>query len=395
MVAFRQALYEKTASAPDTKVLFDVSLRQVAEITGTYKDTVKRHRDSGKLDWFLRHTPRNKYARDRVSGEAHRMAHEYNFHMLAPPTPGDQDTLQEWLRENGIENDPVATLQMACKQNPKTLLPYPARRPTALQKSRKPNSDNQSFLAAILAVCPADTDTERRSQVIEKAELLTEHLVNGFGQVILTHYFLKHWLPLIGPTPACAVTICRSRGYHNNSSGELRDHFRLAGGYPALAKLLGKNVPTSLQFLPRVTVVGHRPGARRKNPNEMSVLNAQRAAHRARIRELTANFIYRVTYRQTNDLRVFVKMTEFLTPDHQSDYENALCIVSAFYNKFGPNYHSSDVDQFMELLDQMGVFKPDNSIDIHGSNIDNHENSNIDNYGRCIIVSVKSFDKTE
>ena len=269
MVGFRQALYEQSGCAPESQVAFEISLRRVAELIGANKDTVKSHRDNGRLKWFLDYTPTRKYNRDPVSGEARRVAHEYRFLATAPPTPADQDQLQEWLLNEGIESGPLQALKRARQLPAREILGHPAAKPSALQKRKQPNGSNRTFIQVILSLLPPSLGAERRSPLIEAAELLQEHLVEGFGKVFVSHYFMARWLPLLGASPGLAITLARQFGYYNAHSGEVRERFVLPGGYEGLSQQLGKSLNTTLQFMPTINRTS-KPGAKAKSPAQMN-----------------------------------------------------------------------------------------------------------------------------
>ncbi len=389
MVGFRQALYEQSGCKPTEDTQFEVSLRRISAIIGANKDTVKSHRDSGKLDWFLDYQATQKYTRDPQTGEARRKAHEYTFRATIPPTPADADILQEWLLDNGFESRPLETLERAQALSPREILGQPAPKPSALQKRRQPSAANRSFLALVLDLCPDPVRPGLRRQIIQAAELLGEQIVQSFGNVFLSHYFMRHWLPLVGPTPGCAIAIARQYGYHNTRTGELREEFVLQQGYAGLAAMLGKSLNTVLQFLPRRTSsrAGKRPGAPKKDMAEMKSENAQRAERREVVRALTSHFIFRSESVGRRRVRLAVKMVEPLTPAHQADYEACLRLISMFLARHGLRYGQQEVDEFLELLAGRGVFSegvdniddPDNIIIAVSDNtiLEDQDNENV------------------
>jgi hypothetical protein len=349
MVGFRQALYEQSGCAPKEQVTFEISLRRVADLIGANKDTVKSHRDDGRLQWFLEYNPTRKYNRDPISGEARRVAHEYAFLATAPPTPGDQDLLQEWLLNEGIESGPLQALKRARQLPARDILGYPAAKPTALQKRRQPDGNSRTFLQVILSLLPPDLGSERRTQLLEAAELLVEHLVAGFGQVFMSHYFLGEWLPLLGASPGLAITLARQHGYYNTRTGELREKFVLPGGYEALATQLGKSLNTTVQFMPTISK-GNKPGAKSKSPQDMNERNQQRAARRQQVRAYTEQFIYESRRLHNGKLGLGVSMQDPLTPDHAVEYRQALDLIGWFYDAFGPQPSQQQAENFVDFL---------------------------------------------
>ena len=51
------------------------------------------------------------------------------------------------------------------------------------------------------------------AQFQDLAEQLAKHLMPPKDLVILTHYFVTHWLPKLGPGAGWLVTLLRDRGY--------------------------------------------------------------------------------------------------------------------------------------------------------------------------------------
>ncbi len=64
----------------------------------------------------------------------------------------------------------------------------------------------------------------------------------GQGDFILvTWYFLRNWLPVLGSDAAMFILILRNLCYFNDETGEVRDEVWIEGGYQAIANRLGIN----------------------------------------------------------------------------------------------------------------------------------------------------------
>ena len=99
------------------------------------------------------------------------------------------------------------------------------------------------------AVCGAIPESQR-TQYQELADKLAHHLMPPKDLVFLTHYFVSHWLPRLGPGPGWFVTLMRDRGYINQRTGEVRDEILLPEGYAEAARWLGlKRVKTVWEWL--------------------------------------------------------------------------------------------------------------------------------------------------
>jgi hypothetical protein len=87
-------------------------------------------------------------------------------------------------------------------------------------------------------------------QFNELTDKLAEHLMPSRDLIFLTHYFVSHWLPRLGPGPGWFVTLMRDRCYLNRRTGEIRDEVRLEQGYAEAARWLGlKRVKTIWEWL--------------------------------------------------------------------------------------------------------------------------------------------------
>ena len=99
------------------------------------------------------------------------------------------------------------------------------------------------------AVCGSIPESQR-AQFQELADKLAQHLMPSKDLIFLTHYFVSHWLPRLGPGPGWFVTLMRDRGYINQRTGELRDEILVSEGYAEVARWLGlKRVKTVWEWL--------------------------------------------------------------------------------------------------------------------------------------------------
>jgi hypothetical protein len=110
-------------------------------------------------------------------------------------------------------------------------------------------AEPRSVQDILQAVCGSILESQR-VQFQELADKLAHHLMPPKDLVFLTHYFVSHWLPRLGPGPGWFVTLMRDRGYINQRTGEVRDEILLPEGYAEVARWLGlKRVKTVWEWL--------------------------------------------------------------------------------------------------------------------------------------------------
>ena len=192
VVALRQAFYETYGKTAFANAPFEASGEQVARWAGTTRRTFQNYiaaLEADPLAWFVSRGE---------SGEG--QANTYRFRLAMPLTPGDADRLRNWLIVNGVKTDPESALQRALELQPKQILPYPAQVPTRAQLKRKPNP--RTVQQVILETCKIQPDSEPYQAVAKLAKKLENRLLPQKDQLIISHYFLLHWLPLLGPGPA-------------------------------------------------------------------------------------------------------------------------------------------------------------------------------------------------
>ena len=358
LLAFRQAMYCDRSGAPTENAPFSASIRSIAQIIGANKDTVLAHRDSWLLRWFLRHLPNDQYTFHPETGQVRRQADRYTFLATTPLTPGDQDALQNWLLENGIQTDPVAALKSALARPPREILPYPAPQPNALLKQRPPSDQNRNFNHLVLALCPPELPKETLAEVLDLAGQLREHLIGADKLAFISLYFLRHWAPLLGNGAACTVIACRQRAYANQATGEVREVFKLAGGLAGLGALTGLGASTlrKLLPLPEQPARGARAGRKRGHSPAGAAPDPQRAARRLERRQLVSQIVYRTRKAGQDDLLVWARKADPLTPAHQADYEAANTWIAWFLARFPAGFAAAQVDAFLTVLRAAGVF---------------------------------------
>ena len=139
----------------------------------------------------------------------------------------------------------MAVIQSALETPVDELIPWPDKVTSDEEITDEPHSV-QDVLQAVCGSIPES----QRAQFQELADKLAHHLMPPKDLVFLTHYFVSHWLPRLGPGPGWFVTLMRDRGYINQRTGEVRDEILLPEGYAEAARWLGlKRVKTVWEWL--------------------------------------------------------------------------------------------------------------------------------------------------
>ncbi len=240
LVALHQAFYSchrTPLQDHNYQSAFTASGNELADLSGMTRQSVQNHlrrlreNPCDPLRWFiepLENTP--------VPGLPN-PANRYRFHLALPLTPGDADALRTWLTAHGLHEDPLGCLAEALTVERRRLLPFPAPAPTAEQRTRLPRPQNvQQVVLEQAGLSPSDA---RYPQLVLLADRLATRLLPPSDRLLITHYFLQHWLPRLGHGPAWLVTVLRDRGYINKETGEIRDTVHYRNGYAPLANLLG------------------------------------------------------------------------------------------------------------------------------------------------------------
>ena len=231
VVGFRQAAYMSGQRSGSHKQR--ISERQIARWSGMYRSTFQRRKQKTetweKLQGFVNLVD-NKPSWAAVKGEMPRKrAHAYQVQMTMPLSAAHACSLKQWFAEN-IEavGSPKAVLELALTLSLKDLLPEDAIAPdTEIRKS----------IVQIVMECFAKQlpDTE----LISFAQRLQHHIMPPNDQIIITHFFVKNLLSLLGPGPSWMLTLLRDRCYLNRETGEQRNEVIVKDGWSEIAGWMG------------------------------------------------------------------------------------------------------------------------------------------------------------
>lgn len=301
---------------------FMASGAEIARWAGLSRRTVVTHLNElgspasdSYLAWFLERVKSQEA--NSFSGQATR----FRFRATLPLTPGDANKLSEKLCQLGITENPVAALQAALTRQPKELLPFPAPNPSEPYALREPTPTVQQIVLNLARVTPKHA---QYAEILQLAGELAGRLMPPKDVLVISHYFLLNWLPLLGSGPGWLVTLLRDEGYYDRKTGELRDKIRLEEGYAELARRLGLERENTVgDWLPTPL---KRQGPEKKGKGE-------RQTRRDTIRNYVSLFLTKTNFhidhtgKQKTVWELQLKMAEPLISEHQQIHEGLLAAV--------------------------------------------------------------------
>lgn len=319
LIAMRQTFYQvygKRISLANCGQTFTVNRKRLARWAGMGERLVRRfmkelensNQDGNFLAWFMQ-CFKGRPGKPNI----------YAFRADIPLTPADAEALSTWLIENGIQENPMATLQRALEMQPRELLCYPAPPLTEHHRTMKPNPCTVQEVVFAAAGIPK---TNPHYLPLKKlTDELQQHLQSPADNLVLTHYFLLEWLPKLGHTAAWVIAILRDRGFIDHNTGIRRDRIKLEGGYSELAQLLNVNERQIRDWLPALESMKRR-GTQSTGETGMNSYWEKRQAKR----KLVGSFLgksgavgWHGHHETTYEFKV--KLEDPLTPEHQEIYE--------------------------------------------------------------------------
>ena len=260
------------------------------------------------LGWFTRKIDTDHEV-DKRSGRAKKSSNKYEL-FETPLTPGDAEDLKTFLLAHGIQDSPLSALQLAISTNPKEIFQYPVRQPSEDFSKMIPR--HQTVQDVIRELVGHRLDGELGNL----ADQLADRLVTQGDFILVTWYFLKYWLPMLGADAAMFVLILRNLCYFNDETGEIRDEVWMDGGYEAIANRLGINNPRVVaNWLPvRID--------RGKRKDKLSERTVEELSRRQRLQDLLGLFVDRTEHRINSEgsygWKFKVQRVDPLTPQHQT-----------------------------------------------------------------------------
>ncbi len=276
-IGFRQAAYEAGASRQPGKK-FGAPAKKVARFAGMSLRTFRRW--SAKPDTWqhlqglvtpAEDKPRWHHGKD---GHPHRTPRFYRVSMTLPLTPTDELSLRAWLYKRLSEGkNPLTVIQSALDTPVMELIPW-------LENTahlRDSDIELHSVQDVLHSVCGPILEHDR-AQFQELADRLAQHLMPPKDLVVLTHYFVTRWLPILGYGQGWFVVLLRDRCYLNQRTGEIRDEVQVDQGYAEISHWLGlKRVKTVWEWLRNddvgrfVREISHEIGIWEESPRRFKI----------------------------------------------------------------------------------------------------------------------------
>ena len=260
-----------------------------------------------KLEWFARKCETD-HEIDKRTGHTKKSANKYIL-FETTLTPGDAADLKSYLLSQGILESPITALQAAIVADPKQILRYPVRLPP---------DTFENMLPCHLTVQDVVRDLighRLSGEFMMLTDQLSDRLLAQGEFILVSWYFLKNWLPILGPDVAMFILVLRTLCYFNDEAGEVRDEVWIEGGYEAIAQKLGiKNSRTVSTWLPAKVERG-------KRKDELTQRTNQEFARRLRLQDLLSQFVQRTDHRINSAgcyaWKFKVLRTEPLTPQDE------------------------------------------------------------------------------
>ena len=286
--------------------------------------------------WFLKKSETD-HELDMRTGRAKKSSNKYTL-FDTPLTPGDAEDLQAYLLDQGIAETPAHALEKAIAADPKSILRYPIRLPSEDFQEAQPQYLTVQEIVRRLIGRRLD------SELMALVDKLADRLLTRGEFILVSWYFLNHWLPLLGPDAAMFVLILRNLCYFNDETGEIRNEVWIEGGYEAIAQRLG--IPSSR------TVANWLPAKieRNKRKHDLTELTDQEFARRQRLQELVNLFVDRTDHRMGTSghyaWKFKVQRGDPLTPQDEA-------VMKAVVRFFGSTEACCMLDEVNDWIDQI------------------------------------------
>lgn len=288
------------------------------------------------LGWFARKLETD-HEIDRQTGRAKKSANIYLLYET-PLTPGDAADLKAYLIAHDIQQSPVTALQAALAADPKAILRYPVRQPPEDFAQAPPRHLTVQHIVRELVGHRLDGD------LTALTDQLAERLTATGEFVLMSWYFLKHWLPRLGPDLAMFIVLLRHLCYFNDETGEIRDEVWIKGGYPAIASRLGLANPR--------VVATWLPPARAYTRTIRGISTATETEYHRRqgVQKLLGLFVHRIDQRANPnghyDWKFKVQRVDPLLPAH----ETVLSAVQSLLDRAVENGAGQELKDWCETL---------------------------------------------
>jgi len=239
-IGFRQAAYLHGCRHEEGDE-FEASACEIARWSGMSRAKFWRRVNDPFLKWFIRKVPNETmFHWDEKEKRFQKHPNSWQIVMSIPLTPADVISLSTWMRERRDSGmAPVSILKAAIETPLDELLPW-------LKEVLPPEEGGKPLGVwdVVIQVFGENLDVELKPILHQLADELTNH-IHG-RTVLVSHYFIEKWIPLLKSGPGWLVTLLRNRCYYNQETKELRDEIWIAGGYGELASRLGYRRPKTV-----------------------------------------------------------------------------------------------------------------------------------------------------
>ncbi len=315
-----------------------VRAEQICQWAGISRAQFFRLLQSGSsLGWFTRKIDTDHEV-DKRSGRAKKSSNKYEL-LESPLTPGDAEDLKTFLLAHGIQDSPQSALQLAINANPKDIFQYPVLLPPDDFSKMIPRHQTVQDVIRELA------GHRLEGELGNLADQLADRLVTQGDFILVSWYFLKQWLPVLGADAAMFVLVLRNLCYFNDETGEIRDEVWMDGGYEAIANRLGINNPRVVaNWLPiRID--------RGKRKDKLSERTVEEFSRRQRLQDLLSLFIERTDHRINSEgnysWKFKVQRVDPLTSQHQTIQQ----ATSSLFAKAENQDVLAELDSWISYLD--------------------------------------------
>ena len=241
VLALRQEYYLATSGRKHAAGKVAVRAEQICHWAGISRAQFFRLLQPGsEFGWFGKKSETD-YEVDRYTGRTKKSPNKYTLYGV-PITPGDAEDLKRYLLDHGIARDPEDSLRNALIAQPREVFQYPGR---------KEGFEKRLSLSKRLTVQDVVREVlgpKLTPEIVGLIDQLSDHLLMPNEFILISWYFLRHWLSRLGADASMLVFMLRNACYFNDATGGLRDEVWIENGYQALAKRLGLDNPRKIAY---------------------------------------------------------------------------------------------------------------------------------------------------
>jgi len=319
VLALRQEYYIATGGKGNSSGKVAARAERVCQWAGISRAQFFRlMQPCSSFDWFGKKSETDHEV-DKRTGRTKKSSNKYTLFGI-PITPGDAEDLKQYLLSRGIHENPKAALLAALSAQPRDILRYPVRVLSADESITPPRK------RSVQDVVREAAGQKLTPELMELADRFSDHLLTPNEFILVSWYFLHHWLPLLGADAAMLILILRNACYFNEVTGEMRDEVWIEGGYEALAQRLGLANPRLIaHWFPAAIERGrHKQNWTSSTQKEVN--------RRVQFQERMGAFAQRVDHRAGENgayARKFkVQRADPLIPEHERLYQEVARLVS-------------------------------------------------------------------